>query len=123
MAYEGNDDPKIQVIATDGRRLALVTGQVKEVGAKILNYGAIVPTPAMLLVAKSLGDRDEPVKMAVTGSDAVFSIGRTTITTRQVEGRYPNWRQVLPKRENSARIPMTVGPTHAVIRQASDRCR
>lgn len=121
MNYEvtEGDDPKIHVIATDGRRLAVVTGPVKEVGSQILNYGAIVPTAAMSLVAKSLGDRDEAVKMAVTSADAIFSIGRTTITTRQVEGRYPNWRQVLPKRENSAKIPMTVGPTHAVIRQAA----
>jgi DNA polymerase-3 subunit beta len=41
------------------------------------------------------------------------------IYSRLVEGRYPNWRQVFPQRENAVQLEMTVGPLFAALRQAA----
>ena len=113
-----HEDGELRVVGTDGRRLATVTGKATIVGQVNAYNGTIVPTSALPLIAKTL-TRAETVKMAVEGNNAVFQVGGTTISTRLVDGRYPNWRQVIPTRENSAKIAMTAGPFHNVIRQAS----
>jgi DNA polymerase-3 subunit beta len=41
------------------------------------------------------------------------------IYSRLVEGRYPNWRQVFPKRDQAIQIGMIVGPLFASLRQAA----
>ena len=37
--------------------------------------------------------------------------GRVVMYSRLVEGRFPKWRDVFPRRENSQRIEMVVGPS------------
>jgi DNA polymerase-3 subunit beta len=39
--------------------------------------------------------------------------------SRLVEGRFPKWRDVFPRRENTQRIELTVGPFFAAVRQAA----
>lgn len=43
---------------------------------------------------------------------------RAVIYSRLVEGRFPNYKQVLPQR-NQVKVPFTVGPFMAAIRQAA----
>src|SRR5437016_11506597 len=43
---------------------------------------------------------------------------RAMIYSRLVEGRFPNYRQVLPAKHN-AKIPLTVGPFLSAVRQAA----
>src|SRR5262249_38232248 len=40
------------------------------------------------------------------------------IYSRLVEGRYPNYKQVLPQKHN-AKVPLTVGPFQTAVRQAA----
>lgn len=109
---------ELKLVGTDGRRLSYVAGKAKIIGSVQFNGSIIVPTAALTLIAKSLC-RAESVKMAITGNNAMFAVGGTAISTRLVDGRFPNWRQVIPARENSSKIAMTVGPFHGVIRQAA----
>jgi DNA polymerase III subunit beta len=120
VLFEMSDSGELNLVGTDGRRLARVNCQAKRVGSPG-PVNAILPSAALLLVARSLSDGqgELPVKLAVHGNDAVFAIAGTTITTRQVDGRFPNWRTVLPPERNSAKIPLTVGIAHNAIRQAA----
>jgi len=43
-------------------------------------------------------------------------------TSRLVEGRYPRWRDVFPKRADALKLNLTVGPFHSALRQASIAC-
>jgi DNA polymerase-3 subunit beta len=109
----------LKLVGTDGRRLACVAGQAKVVGQmNSVSGSTIIPTAALNLIARTLA-RAETVKMSVVGNNAIFMVGKTTISTRLVDGRFPNWRQVIPVRDNSSKIAMTVGPFHGVIRQAA----
>ncbi len=45
--------------------------------------------------------------------------GRATIYSRLVEGRYPKWRDVFPRREGMLKIELTAGPFYATDRQAA----
>jgi DNA polymerase-3 subunit beta len=73
----------------------------------------------MLLLERALGDNEEDIQIAARGNDVLVRSGRTTIYSRLVEGRYPRWRDVFPRRESSVRIELSVGPFHAAVRQAA----
>ena len=41
------------------------------------------------------------------------------IYSRLVEGRFPKWRDVFPKRREAVQIELAVGPLYAALRQAA----
>src|SRR5262249_21772262 len=51
-------------------------------------------------------------------NDVLMKTERAIIYSRLVEGRFPNYRQVLPTK-HAAKIPLTVGPFLSAVRQAA----
>lgn len=117
IEIEGDE---ILAVGTDGRRLALMQGAGKSVnGHATTGSTTIVPTKALLLMERSIADKEEVIHFAARANDVLVRTGRATIYSRLVEGRYPNWRQVIPQRDNAIEINSIVGPFFASIRQAS----
>ncbi|MBN2580817.1 MAG: DNA polymerase III subunit beta [Pirellulales bacterium] len=113
-------DGNLTAVATDGRRLAKQEGPVKSVGEPLpSDQMTIVPTRAMQLIERALGDGEENIMLAARENDLLVRSGTTTIYTRLKEGRFPKWREVFPRREVVAKIDLTVGPFHAAVRQAA----
>jgi len=89
---------KLCLVATDGRRLALVE---EEVEASVKSQGdAIVPSKAVGELLRVLQDKGE-VDISFTENQAFFNLrdekGPTvTVITKLIEGNYPNYRQVIP---------------------------
>jgi DNA polymerase-3 subunit beta len=114
------EDSSITTVATDGRRLACMKGTGVAVGRfKTTGMSTIVPTKTLQLMERSISENDDVVCIAARSNDILIRTSRCTIYSRLVEGRYPNWRQVMPSRENRTRIEGLVGPFFAAIRQAS----
>jgi len=110
----------IIAVATDGRRLARQEGPAKSVGGhESGDTMTIIPTGAMKLIERALGDSEENIQLAARENDVLIKSGRTTIYSRLVEGRYPKWRDVFPRSEGMTKIEMAVGPFHAAVRQAA----
>ncbi|WP_153559048.1 DNA polymerase III subunit beta [Roseimaritima sediminicola] len=110
----------VVAVGTDGRRLARMQGSGTAVGDhKTSGTSTIVPTRAIQLMERAVVDSDETVQLAARANDLLLRTERCTIYSRLVEGRYPNWRQVFPQRENASQIDMTVGPLFAALRQAA----
>lgn len=106
-------------VATDGRRLARQQGPAESVGGHQTSENTIVPTKAMLLIERALGDDDGEVQLATRDNDVMVKSPRATIYTRLVEGRYPKWRDVFPRQEDAAKIELCAGPFYAAVRQAA----
>jgi DNA polymerase-3 subunit beta len=107
-------------VGTDGRRLARMIGKGVCVGGhETVGSTTIVPVKSLSLMERSIGDGDDPVHVATRGNDILLRSNRCTLFSRLVEGKYPNWRQVIPSRHESTQITMTSGPFHNVIRQAA----
>ncbi len=112
-------EDKITAVGTDGRRLAKMEGPAKSVGGShTQDQATIVPTRAMQMIERVLQDGDTEAQIAARGNDVLVKTSRATIFTRLVEGRFPKWRDVFPRRENASRIEMVVGPFLAAVRQA-----
>lgn len=110
----------VLAVGTDGRRLARMTGTGKSVGDhETTSSNTIIPTRSLTLMERAIGDKEDVVHIAARGNDVLLRTSRCTIYSRLVEGRYPNWRQVIPSRDDSVIIDMTVGPFFNVIRQAA----
>jgi DNA polymerase-3 subunit beta len=108
-----------RLIATDSKRLALASGTAKSVGGHdTKGQSHIVPTKAMALLERNLHDDDETIKVALKPNDVLFRTERATIYSRLVEGRFPPYKEILPKKAN-ARIPLAVGPFLTAVRQAA----
>jgi len=89
---------KLTMVATDGRRLALVD---EEVDVSEKSQGEfIVPAKAVNELNRLLQDKGE-VEIRYTDNQAAFSLKdekgfSVLIVTKLIEGSYPNYRQVIP---------------------------
>jgi len=96
---------KMQIVATDGRRLALSSRVLpEEIGAE---KKAIVPTRTVQELLKILGD-DKNVKVIMTDNQIFFDIDKTNIISRLIDGDFPNFDDVIPKeKKDKAKIERT----------------
>ena len=73
----------------------------------------------MQLIQRMLPDSDAKVQLAVRANDLLFKLETGVFYTRLVEGRFPKWRDVLPKRQESIRVDIPIGPMYSALRQAA----
>jgi DNA polymerase III subunit beta len=91
-------DHKMTMVATDGRRLAMVD---EEVDVSEKSQGEfIAPAKAVNELNRLLQDKGN-VEIRYTDNQASFTLkdeknGSVLIVTKLIEGNYPNYRQVIP---------------------------
>ena len=84
---------KLTMVATDGRRLALVDLEVEFPQSQEVDI--ILPTKCVTELSRLLGEEGD-VKMSVGENQVAFEIGGTLLVSKLIEGNYPNYRQVIP---------------------------
>jgi DNA polymerase-3 subunit beta len=72
----------------------------------------------MNLLERNLIDPDEQILVAIRSNEVLFKAGRANLYGRLVEGRYPPYREVFPKKMNS-QVIVGAGQLLAVVRQAA----
>src|SRR5438270_828986 len=84
---------KIVMAATDSYRLA-----VKEtpVDGTLPELEAIIPARALQELARIAGTADE-IQLGLQENHVVFGAEGTWLTTRRIDGQFPNYRQLLPE--------------------------
>ena len=105
---------KLVMAATDSYRLA-----VKETSfsGTVPDLEAIVPSRALQELARIAGSGDE-VEIGVQENQVLFSVDGVWLTTRRIDGQFPNYRQLLPEAfEHELAIPRV--ELLDVIRRAS----
>lgn len=109
----------VRLVATDGRRLALAQGTgTAEGGHTTKGQTPVVPTKAMNLLERNLHTDEDPVKICLRPNEVLFRTGRAVIYSRLVEGRFPDWKQVMP-RKPATKVPLAAEPFLAAVRQAA----
>ena len=84
----------LTIAATDGRRLALVEKPL-EAGTSV-DGDIILPSKASIELTRSLDNVGE-VTIRVSQSTISFETADVILTSKLIEGTYPNYRQVIPK--------------------------
>jgi DNA polymerase-3 subunit beta len=113
-------DNVLTAVGTDGRRLAKMEGPAQAVSnPPPIGDVTVVPTRAMQLLERALADDRSEVQLAIRQNDILVKTPRATIYSRLLEGRFPRWRDVFPRRENSLKLDLVVGSLSAAVRQAA----
>jgi DNA polymerase-3 subunit beta len=114
-------DNKLTLVATDGRRLALVDIELEF--PRSHEVDVIVPSKAVTELGRLLKD-DGDVKLTVGENQISFEINGTLLVSKLIEGNYPNYRQVIPA-ETKERITLErelfLNTVHRVSLLASEK--
>jgi DNA polymerase-3 subunit beta len=84
---------KLTLVATDGRRLALVDLELEFPRSQEIDV--IVPTKAVTELQRLVKDEGD-VKVSIGENQIAFELNRTLLVSKLIEGNYPNYRQVIP---------------------------
>jgi DNA polymerase-3 subunit beta len=96
-------DQTAKLVATDSRRLAVASGPCAIHGeGEMKGQSHLVPPKAMQLLDRILSDGDaaQPVQVCLRANDALFRTEKAVIYSRLVEGRFPPYQNVVPKKSN-----------------------
>ena len=86
-------DGKIIMAATDSYRLAV---KETELDGSAPDLEAIVPSRALQELAR-IATSGETVEVGVHENQVLFSLEGVWLTTRRIDGQFPNYRQLLPE--------------------------
>ncbi len=96
---------EMTMVATDSYRLAVKRTELEgDLGGEI---EANIPARALRELARILTSEGiEEAEISLLSNQAVFEAGSITLTTRLIDGQFPNFRQLLPESyEHDVRLP------------------
>lgn len=85
----------LRTVATDGHRLALAEIPAPEGSAGLT--GVIVPRKAVAELRRLLDSGEESVEIAASDAKITFRVGRAILTTKLIDGSFPDYGRVIPK--------------------------
>lgn len=90
-------DEKITCVGTNTHRLAIKT--VEQANAEAMNI--IIPSKVLAEIARNLNsDVPQNVKISLLNNQIMVVIDNTTIVSRLIEGKFPDYRRVIPPKFN-----------------------
>ena len=89
-----------RMIATDGKRMAVKEAPIDNPDE--LKVGRIIPNKGLQTFDKVLGDDDETVRILLQEKQAMMRTSRAEVSTRLVEGAFPDFKSVIPKETRHA---------------------
>jgi len=90
LSFKGG---KLTMVATDGRRLALVEQEIEV--PKEAETEVIIPSRAVDELLRILGSEGE-LSIQVKDKQVAFQCDHILLVSKVIEGTYPNYRQVIP---------------------------
>jgi DNA polymerase-3 subunit beta len=88
-----SDDDGLRMVATDSYRLAV--RDLPDSGVLASGQKVLIPGRALSELQRLLGDVDE-LQVRLGEREATFEAGDTRLSTRLIEGEFPNYRNLLP---------------------------
>ena len=93
-------EESIRFVSTDSYRLAW--REIETKGAVASWDDCIIPTKTLIEVARLAGGADSGVEMKMQEKQAMFKAEDLLVTSRLIEGQFPNYKQLVPKGEKTA---------------------
>jgi DNA polymerase-3 subunit beta len=121
FAYSGE---QMQMVATDGHRLALaaLTNNPKSAenpeNPENAKTSVIIPKKALNELLKLTTGFEEMIGFANDENHLYFQLGPRKMTTRKLSGQFPNYELVIPK-TNDKTVPLNAARITQAIRQAA----
>lgn len=113
------DGKKLNMVATDGRRLAKSVVRLDtSAKGKIPEGRIIVPTKTMTLLDRLGGDEDAMVGIRFVDNQIVLSCGQVVISSNLVEGNFPKYEDIIPE-DYDNQVVLSTDQALSAVRRAS----
>ncbi len=93
MLFE-TEGEELRTVATDGHRLAVCS---MPVGHSLPNHSVIVPRKGVIELMRMLDGGETPLRVQIGSNNIRAHVGDFIFTSKLVDGRFPDYRRVLPK--------------------------
>ncbi|KAA5942073.1 DNA polymerase III subunit beta [Pantoea sp. Bo_2] len=93
MMFE-TEGEELRTVATDGHRLAVCS---MPIGQALPSHSVIVPRKGVIELLRLLDGGENPLQVQIGGSNIRAHVGDYIFTSKLVDGRFPDYRRVLPK--------------------------
>jgi DNA polymerase-3 subunit beta len=113
MLFEINAN-HLTLVATDGHRLAVFNTKGTIETEK--NQQVIVPRKGVIELMKLLSDDDQAIEIQLGNNYIRFSTADTVFTSKLIDGRFPDYHNVVPKNTNKLAVC-----EREILRQALSR--
>ncbi|CAA9502073.1 MAG: DNA polymerase III beta subunit [uncultured Solirubrobacteraceae bacterium] len=108
---------ELRMVATDSYRLSVKETKLEEPLSS--GFEANVPARALQELARIVGPgATEPLTASVRTNQVVFEAGGVTLSSRLIDGQFPNYRQLLPDAYEHA-LQLAGGEITEVVRRIS----
>ncbi|MBU1017878.1 DNA polymerase III subunit beta [Patescibacteria group bacterium] len=106
---------ELKMVATDSYRLAEKTIKASDI---IGDISCIVPVKTILELGTILSSlkKDDKVEIIISKNQIFFSFNKTKITSRLIEGQFPNYQQVIPK-DSKTKITLNAPELSLVLKR------
>jgi DNA polymerase-3 subunit beta len=95
------DGTTLRSVATDGHRMAV---SQTELGADFAHKQIIVPRKGVQELVKLMDAPEQPVVLQIGNSNLRAEVNNFIFTSKLVDGRFPDYRRVLPQNTNKTLI-------------------
>ena len=93
MLFE-TEGEELRTVATDGHRLAVCS---MPIGQSLPSHSVIVPRKGVIELMRMLDGGDNPLRVQIGSNNIRAHVGDFIFTSKLVDGRFPDYRRVLPK--------------------------
>jgi DNA polymerase-3 subunit beta len=92
-------DSSLKLVSTDSYRLSW---KEMEADGDVAGWeDCIIPTKTMNEVARLAGASESDVEMKMQDKQVIFRMGDLVVSSRLIEGQFPNYKQLVPKGEKT----------------------
>jgi DNA polymerase-3 subunit beta len=102
-------------VATDGHRLAMSS---TDAGQQLPSYSVIVPRKGVIELMRLLDYGQAPVQIKIGSNNIRVSVDDLTFTSKLVDGHFPDYRRVLPKKPDKILVANSMLLKQALTRVA-----
>ncbi len=107
---------RLRLVATDGKRLALVERPVEP--GRAATFARVVPIKAVHLLAKIGGEEDATIEMRFTETSVLARSARATVSAQLVQEHFPPYEEVIP-RQAERKVEFQTAALAAALRRAA----
>ena len=98
--YLYTEESTLYVVATDSYRLAEKQLELKDEPNEPLSV--IVPVRTMQELTRLLGENEGDIELYRDDNQVMFRTGEIELTSRLIDGQFPNYRQIIPKQATTS---------------------
>lgn len=98
--FEAVENNLLRMVSTDGHRLAFIDKELLLAGADQFKRGIIIPKKGLAELRRLLDDKAESFSLALDKGNLLVKLDRTLLFIRLIEGDYPDYEQVIPKKND-----------------------